>query len=199
MVNGEKKILIVGAHPDDAEYGAGGFLQMFGKALICVVFPMGRADEARAGADELGADCAVMDFDAENARERALIENLDEIIGRFKPNVICTHSLTGVHQDHRLVARSVISACRAFTGMVLFFGTPSDHPFAANLFVELTDAQFEKKLTALRKHKSQANRPYMQSQALHTHFNYWNEAYQGKSGRWVEPFVLHRNVIRRTG
>jgi LmbE family N-acetylglucosaminyl deacetylase len=123
-----KKILIFGAHPDDAEFGCGGLIIKEIKAgnevkiVICSLgeagtsgTPAGRKKEATDSAHFMGAEVEFInlggDCHIENTPKSTI--KLAEIIRVYKPNIVLAQSLTqNQHPDHFTVSNMVRSATR---------------------------------------------------------------------------------------
>lgn len=109
-------VLVVGAHPDDAELGAGGLLvaaRERGSRIAVVVLSRGeggasgtaeeRLAEARQAADILGVDdwlCLGLP-DTAIADDLPSREKLEAVLVQLRPNLIVTHGVDDWNQDHR--------------------------------------------------------------------------------------------------
>lgn len=122
------KILAIGAHPDDIEFGCGGILikevqkgtQV--KNVVCSLgeagsngTPEGRKQESEKAAKLIGADIEFLDMGGDchilNSPENGI--KIAEIIRTFKPNIILAPLLTeNQHPDHSAVARMARDASR---------------------------------------------------------------------------------------
>lgn len=129
MANAEPRLLILGAHPDDAEYHAGGLAtiyRMLGRDVKMVSVTDGgaghherspaelrilRREEAAAAGRVIGATYETWDFP-----DAALQSSLDvryriiREIRQFKPDLVLTHRTSDYHPDHRAVGQSVQDA-----------------------------------------------------------------------------------------
>lgn len=122
------KILSIGAHPDDIEFGVGGLMIKEAKAgskikyVICSLgeagssgTPQGRKAEATRAARharaevefaDLGGDCNIQD----SPKNRIM---LAKIIRQFKPDAVLAPSQTqNQHPDHLAVSNMARAACR---------------------------------------------------------------------------------------
>ena len=123
-----KRILAVGAHPDDVEFGCGPLLldaSERGGAISLAVLSRGEAgtfgdrvareEEARAAADMMGADIHFL-ATAGDTRLRADLDTtlqVAKLIRRFKPDLILAPSgHANQHPDHRETSRIVRDAYR---------------------------------------------------------------------------------------
>jgi LmbE family N-acetylglucosaminyl deacetylase len=133
--NVQKRLMAVGAHPDDMEYGAGATITKWiregweGCLVICTDGGKGtsdpnmdpqnliatRAKEARAAAGALGIKDVVLlgypDGDLENTRD--LREHVVRQIRRFRPDVIFTfdpYRRSHNHRDHRSAGGATFDA-----------------------------------------------------------------------------------------
>ena len=122
------KILAVGAHPDDIEFGCGGIIIKEAekgnqiKYLVCSLgeagssgTPQSRKNESLAAAKLTGAEIEFLDMGGDchiiNTPKNAF--KIAEIIRKFKPNIILAPILTeNQHPDHSAVAKMARDASR---------------------------------------------------------------------------------------
>jgi LmbE family N-acetylglucosaminyl deacetylase len=123
------RLLILGAHPDDCEYHAGGLAAIYrwhGHVVKMVSVTDGQAghfeksgpelaairrQEARAAAAVIDAGFAV--WEHPDGRLFPTLELREEIIReirRFRPDLVLTHRLSDYHPDHRAVGQAVQDA-----------------------------------------------------------------------------------------
>lgn len=126
-----KKILVIGAHPDDPETGAGGticLLKQAGHEVVCVYLTRGEAgipgkSHAEAAAirvAECTRACAVtgashifmnqVDGASEINQER--YKEMRELLEREKPDLVITHWPIDGHRDHAVCGTLVVDAWR---------------------------------------------------------------------------------------
>jgi N-acetylglucosamine malate deacetylase 1 len=138
-------LLIIGAHPDDCEFGAGGLAALWRRSGGRVTFvsltngdaghhllsgaalARRRLAETQAVAQRGGLEYLVLDIH-DGELEASLINRwaVLEIIRRAAPDLILTHRLGDYHPDHRACAQLVLDA--AFLAFV-----PNARPLSAPL------------------------------------------------------------------
>lgn len=160
------KILAIGSHPDDIEFGCGGTLIKYGLKghdIYLLVMsegamggdPIDRRKEQEEAARLLGARELYWGGyqDTEISNDRELIAKIEVILQRIEPDLIFVHCGDDTHQDHRNLSTSVASASR-YTRNVLLYEGPTTVNFTPSVFVDI-NAVFERKLQALKAHASQ--------------------------------------------
>ena len=122
------KILAVGPHPDDVEFGCAALLIQEvrkGNQVRTLVAslgeagtsgtPDGRAEESRAAARLIGAEIAFLDFggDCHVQQTPANAMAIARHIREFRPDIVLAPTLDeNQHPDHPVVGRMVRDACR---------------------------------------------------------------------------------------
>lgn len=162
------KIVVFGAHPDDMEIGMGGTIAKhvrIGDDVLMVVVTVPsqrerRREEARCGAEILGARLSLLDIPADELEyNRKIIRQIDAILEDFAPDLIYTHWDQDSHQDHNTVSRAVISAARKNRSSLLMYeqtipGGIVPGGFKAQSFVDISDF-IDVKIQSILAHKSQ--------------------------------------------
>ncbi len=143
MSNTILRLLIIGAHPDDADYSAGGTAALYraaGHIVKMVSVTNGSAghhespgpDMARRRRTEAAASGAVIGatydvFDSPDGGLLPTLENRAQIIRlirSFKPDLVLTHRPNDYHPDHRYTSQLVQDAAYLVTVPAVVPDTP---------------------------------------------------------------------------
>jgi LmbE family N-acetylglucosaminyl deacetylase len=202
-----RRVLAVGAHPDDIELGCGATLlahSAAGDAVTMLVMTggengpgdeaavVGRRAEQEQAARTLGArllwgglrDCTL----TADAATVAIVERAIEETGA---DVVYVHAPDDSHQDHRASAAAALSAARRLS-RVLHYQSPSTLTFSPTTFVDVT-AYLSGKLAALGAHASQVEMSAMvEPDAVVASARHWGS--QARIG-YAEAFAPTRMVL----
>ncbi|MCS6975752.1 MAG: PIG-L family deacetylase [Gemmatales bacterium] len=134
MVGEPLRLLIVGAHPDDAEYYAGGLAALYrraGHTVKMVSFTNGdaghfrmrgpelaarRRAEAESAAAVIGGTYEILDLP--DGKLQPTLENrwrMIRLLREFQPDLVLTHRPCDYHPDHRAVSQLVQDAAYLVT------------------------------------------------------------------------------------
>src|ERR1700722_14197480 len=137
------RLLIIGAHPDDADYAAGGLAALYraaGHVVHMVSLTNGdaghhvhagqdlarrRRREAANAGDVIGAIYAV--FDIHSGELLPSLENRRQVIRllrSFRPDLVLTHRPNDYHPDHRYTSQLVQDAAYLVTVPAVAADTP---------------------------------------------------------------------------
>lgn len=169
-----RRVLALGAHPDDLEIACGGTLARFvdaGHEVHALVMSHGqvggdhekRPGEARAGARFMGlVDVQIRDYpDTELARHNMdMVAAIEAKINEISPDIVLTHSEHDHHQDHHAVHLATLRAGRRHSSILCFESPSSTRKFNPSVFVDIGQ-YIDVKIHAVGTHKNQAGKPYM--------------------------------------
>jgi LmbE family N-acetylglucosaminyl deacetylase len=163
------RILAIGAHPDDVEFGCGGTLIKYaqqGHDVFLLVMTDGGAGgvgrirrlEQQAARDILGVSKLYWGEYPDTAipLDRESIQRVERVILDVRPDFIFLHSQDDTHQDHRHLSVATITATR-YTRNVLLYEGPTTQNFSPNVFVDI-DGVLKNKIAALQAHESQVTK-----------------------------------------
>ena len=173
-----KKVLVIGAHPDDPETMCGGTmikLRQMGIEVVSVYFTSGEAGipgksheesrairiaEAQKACEMLGVRPVFMtQIDGNTEVNKARYAEMKALIETEQPDMVITHWPIDSHRDHRTCSILVYDAWRQ-TGYAfdLYYGEVmtglQTQTFAPNHWVDITE-QHNQKVQAYYCHKSQ--------------------------------------------
>jgi LmbE family N-acetylglucosaminyl deacetylase len=155
----ELRLLIIGAHPDDADYAAGGTAALYraaGHVVHMVSMTNGdaghheisgeelarrRQGEATAAAAVIGATYQILDnHDGELQPTLDNRRNVIRLIRSFRPHLVLTHRPNDYHPDHRYTSQLVQDAAYMVTVPPIVPDTPhlAANPVIAYLPDEFT-------------------------------------------------------------
>ncbi len=174
-----RRILAVGAHPDDIEIACGGTLAKMrdeGSQVWGLVMTQGekggnghvRPCEAQRGAEFLGLDqVQILNLPDTRLQECAqdVHATIERVVREFKPDLILTHSPHDLHQDHQTVHEATCRAARNLS-MILCYESPSvTREFAPTFFSNIGD-YLDIKVDGIKEHWDQRSKPYMQEERV---------------------------------
>jgi len=181
-----KRVLAIGAHPDDIELGCLGYLMKLAKDahIRAYVASLGSIGDPTTGPHrrkESQKALAVLNCEELRFRGKAGIEmsDFDEIheelydmIQSFQPDLILCLGPHDSHQEHRYIYELMMTGARRLHSSIMTYGIVSNTlDFQPRIFVDISDQYLEKK-KALQFFTSQKDRYYMQDDFLdifHTH------------------------------
>ena len=176
--------LIVGAHPDDIEYGLGGLickLTSGGVDVRVLVMsegePQGATHRVKEGMEAMAAlgvhNCEILpyvndDVVANQRMVREVVRRGDGI------KTVFTLTRWDTHQDHRAIEHMVISAFwRKRVSIYGYCTVSTTDEFVVSAIIDVSK-EYEQKLKALMKHKSQIGKSYFNDDVFrkfHVHRN----------------------------
>jgi LmbE family N-acetylglucosaminyl deacetylase len=169
-----KRVLFLGAHPDDIELGCGALIHHIVplSEVLCVTLsdnqknPMLKnvVEESYRSMAVLGVPRDCVQFGPFTTRvfpqaRQEILEFMLKLRAEYKPEIIFVHSNKDVHQDHLAVAEEALRAFRGIT-VLGFDVVRSSYGFFPNFLVEVNEKDVEAKLGALAQYETYCDKYY---------------------------------------
>jgi LmbE family N-acetylglucosaminyl deacetylase len=173
-----KRVLFLGAHPDDIELGCGALLHHIVKKtdVLCVTLSDNQKNpdlqkvkiEHVRSMKILGVPEEKIVFGPFQTRifpdsRQEILEYFLKLRKEFQPDLIFTHTKQDVHQDHNTMTQEALRAFRGIT-VLGFDVVRSSHGFFPDFLVEVTEEDVNKKIEALIKYETYRDRYYFNSE-----------------------------------
>lgn len=197
-----KNLLVIGAHPDDIEYGVFGTLCRVKESnfnVICYIATHGGENDSTSGSIRIKESrdaLSLIPIDYFEDRNRVglsfesyanIVQDLETTIHTYNIDTIIVPSSNDTHQDHRLICDITLSSVRRKRISILFYNTLSSLDFKTNLYVDITP-WFELKKKALKCMITQNCKSWMDDSYLQV-FN--SDNYTSLLGiKYVEKFEV---------
>ena len=175
-----KRVLFLGAHPDDIELGCGGLLHHIvhktDADVLCVTLSDNQKnpdlknvkDEHYASMQVLGVPREKILFGPFATRvfpdlRQDILEYFLKLRRDFKPDLIFVHSKEDIHQDHNVMTEEALRAYRGIT-VLGFDVVRSSYGFFPHFIVEVTEEDVNKKIEALSQYETYRDRYYFNAE-----------------------------------
>jgi LmbE family N-acetylglucosaminyl deacetylase len=174
-----RRVLVVGAHPDDLEIACGATVAKLsdaGHEVHALVLtkgagggePLRREKEAVKGGKMLGVSQVVV-LDLPDRRlahcEREVVDAIEKVMRRFNPDIVLTHSGNDQHADHRAVHVATLQAARSHQAVLCYESPSVTASFDPRVFVDVED-YLDLKIAAMAAHADQGAKPYMSAERV---------------------------------
>ncbi|MFQ5944095.1 MAG: PIG-L deacetylase family protein [Anaerolineales bacterium] len=175
-----RRVLFIGAHPDDIELGSGAMLAAIAGAtdVHCLTLSDNQQNPELADLVQehlrsmaiLGIDehqIRIEQFETRNfSRDRQqILEHLYAVNQDYRPDMVFTHSPADIHQDHAITTQEALRAFRGKT--VLGFDVlRSSYGFFPNFIVEVQEEHVELKIKALGEYRTYKDRYYFDPEVI---------------------------------
>jgi LmbE family N-acetylglucosaminyl deacetylase len=173
-----KRVLFLGAHPDDIEIGCGALIHHIVKQteILCVTLSDNQKnpdlknvkDEHLKSMKVLGVPDNKVVFGPFTTRvfpdsRQEILEYFLKLRRDFQPDLIFVHSKQDVHQDHLTMNDEALRAFRGIT-VLGFDVVRSSYGFFPHFLVEVTEEDVQKKIEALSQYETYRDKYYFNSE-----------------------------------
>jgi len=173
-----KRILFLGAHPDDIELGCGALLHHIVKEtdVLCVTLSDNQKNPELQNVREehyvsmaiLGVPQEKIVFGSFTTRvfpdsRQEILEYFLKLRQDFQPDLIFVHSKQDIHQDHITMTDEALRAFRGIT-VLGFDVVRSSYGFFPHFLVEVTEEDVNRKIEALSQYETYRDRYYFNSE-----------------------------------
>ena len=173
-----KKVLFLGAHPDDIEIGCGALIHHIVQQteILCVTLSDNQKNpDLKNVKDEHFRSMKVLGVPEEKIvlgpfQTRVFPDSRQEILEyflklrkEFQPDLIFTHSRQDVHQDHNTMTDESLRAFRGIT-VLGFDVVRSSHGFFPHFLVEVSEEDVNAKIKALAEYETYQDRYYFNAE-----------------------------------
>lgn len=173
-----KRVLFLGAHPDDIEIGCGALIhQIVNRTeILCVTLSDNQKNpdlqqvkfEHLKSMMVLGVTAEKVVFGPFTTRvfpnsRQDILEYFLNLRSSFKPDLIFVHSKQDVHQDHLTMTDEALRAFRGIT-VLGFDVVRSSYGFFPHFLVEVTEEDVQKKIEALSQYETYRDKYYFNSE-----------------------------------
>lgn len=206
MIFHGKRLLFLGAHPDDIELGCGALIHNVGSKseILCVTLSDNQknpllknvVDEHYRSMAELGVpreNVVLRDFTTRlfHDSRQEILEYFLKLRKDFKPDIIFVHSRQDIHQDHNTMTDEALRAFRGIT-VLGFDVVRSSYNFFPHFLVEVSEEDANAKVRALAQYETYADKYYFQPELL--------KATMIRHGTLAElPFAEGFDILRIVG
>jgi LmbE family N-acetylglucosaminyl deacetylase len=175
-----KRILFLGAHPDDIELGCGALLNHIAHQtdVLCVTLSDNQKNvQLKNVVNELYDSMAILGVPKDKVivqefttrkfpdMRQEILEYLLELRRDFKPEIVFVHTRQDIHQDHNVVTEEALRAYRGIT-VLGYDVVRSSYGFFPHFLVEVTAEDVEKKIEALSQYETYHDKYYFDTDLL---------------------------------
>lgn len=163
-----KKVVFVGAHPDDIELSCAGLIRNLrekGVEVFCIIGSWGGyggyIDDRIREQEKSFTTLSIPEYVCFGWQDTKIevtggnVKRLEEVIAEENPDLIFTHYPEDTHQDHRNISEMVKSICYRKNKNLVYFDSNSSLKFFPNYYEKIN---WEEKKSILEIFQSQASR-----------------------------------------
>jgi LmbE family N-acetylglucosaminyl deacetylase len=173
-----KRVLFIGAHPDDIELGCGALIHQIAPQtdILCVTLSDNQknplltnlVEEHHRSMNVLGVKRESVVLGQFTTRifpdaRQEILEYFLKLRREFSPDLIFVHSQADIHQDHNTITGEALRAFRGIT-VLGFDVVRSSYGFFPHFLVEVSEENVNKKIEALSQYETYRDKYYFNSE-----------------------------------
>lgn len=173
-----KRVLFIGAHPDDIELGCGALIHQIAPQtdILCVTLSDNQknplltslVEEHHRSMDVLGVKRESVVLGPFTTRifpdaRQEILEYFLKLRREFSPDLIFVHSQADIHQDHNTITEEALRAFRGIT-VLGFDVVRSSYGFFPHFLVEVSEESVNKKIEALSQYETYRDKYYFNNE-----------------------------------
>ncbi len=201
-----KRVLFLGAHPDDIEIGCGALIHHIARmsSVLCVTLSDNQKNPLlqnvvkehykSMGVLGISRECTIFGPFTTRVFPEARQEILEYFLRLrtdFQPDIIFVHSQQDVHQDHNTMTEESLRAFRGIT-VLGFDVVRSSHGFFPDFLVEVSEEDVNAKVRALSQYETYSDKYYFSAELT--------RAIMVRHGALAEkPFAEGFDILRIVG
>ena len=175
-----RKVLFIGAHPDDIELGCGALIANIVNCteVLCVTLSDNQKNPALKNVvEEHNRSMAVLGVPPDHDRvetfetrrfphaRQEILEYLFQLNRQFSPDIVFVHTKADIHQDHNVATEEALRAFRGTT-VLGFDALRSSYGFFPHFLVEVTEQDVDRKVQALMEYRTYGDKYYFDASVL---------------------------------
>ncbi len=174
-----QRVLVLGPHTDDGEFGCGGSMARFvqeGKEVYYATFSLAEESVPKGYPKdilltEVKKSSAVLGIKPDHLliyrypvrkfaeHRQPILEDLVQLNRDLKPDLVMMPSLFDLHQDHQTIANEGLRAFK-FTSILGYEMPWNNIKFSFDTFIQINEEQLNLKLESVECYRSQTGRKY---------------------------------------
>lgn len=173
-----KRVLFIGAHPDDIELGCGALIHQIVRTteLLCVTLSDNQKNPLLTNlVQEHYRSMSVLGVPHERVilgpfttrifpdSRQEILEYFLKLRRDFQPDLIFVHSRADVHQDHNTITEEALRAFRGIT-VLGYDVVRSSYGFFPHFIVQVSEEDVNKKIEALAQYETYRDKYYFNSE-----------------------------------
>ena len=208
----QRRVLFIGAHPDDVELGCGGTIIRHiekGDNVFILILSKGengqngrrinRINESIKGLCSVGvkkSNIKILNFSDTNfSKEKdAIFQEIENLCKLKKIDRVYTHTNKESHQDHVTIHEETLRAARNISDILVYESNAYTSPYFSPNFFIIISKIINQKINLIKNHCSQSGKEYIKIKNIKALAKV--RGHQSRMGEYAEGFEVIRIVIK---